>query len=132
MNPCQQRLGRHSQFSGQVVERHGRQRDAALEQMKLGNCVTSPSTIMVDLAELLVETVAMADWAFFAKNGGDVTSLALMIARAATGRPKTILIKGGYHGVAPWTQKLGYPGITDADVANNIYVEWNDFAQLEG
>lgn len=104
---------------------------AALEQMKLGNCVTSPSTIMVDLAELLVETVAMADWAFFAKNGGDVTSLALMIARAATGRPKTILIKGGYHGVAPWTQKLGYPGITDADVANNIYVEWNDFAQLE-
>lgn len=104
---------------------------AALKQLKIGNCVTSPSPIMVELAELLVDTVAMADWVFFAKNGGDVTSLALMTARAATGRSKVILIKGGYHGVAPWTQKLGYPGITEADVVNNIYVEWNDFEQLE-
>ncbi|NLB51553.1 MAG: aminotransferase class III-fold pyridoxal phosphate-dependent enzyme [Syntrophomonadaceae bacterium] len=104
---------------------------AALKQLEMGNCVTSPSPIMVELAELLVDTVAMADWVFFAKNGGDVTSLALMTARAATGRSKVILIKGGYHGVAPWTQKLGYPGITEADVINNIYVEWNNYNQLE-
>ena len=104
---------------------------AVMEQTKLCNCVTSPAILMIDLAESLVETVDMADWAFFAKNGGDVTSLAIMTARAATGRSKVILIKGGYHGVAPWTQKLGYPGITEADVSNNLYVEWNNIAQLE-
>lgn len=104
---------------------------AALEQLQLGNCVTLPSVKMIELAELLVDTVTMADWAFFAKNGGDATSLALMTARAATGRPKAILVKDGYHGVAPWTQKLGYPGITETDTINNLYVEWNDIEQLE-
>lgn len=104
---------------------------AVAEQMKLSNCTTAPSSIMVDFAELLVDTVEMADWAFFAKNGGDVTSFALMIAKAATGRKKTILVNGGYHGVAPWTQKLGYPGICEEDVVNNLYVDWNNYEQVE-
>jgi len=41
---------------------------------------------MVELAELLVLTIPWADWAYFAKNGGDATSLAVRMARAATGR----------------------------------------------
>lgn len=61
---------------------------AALEQLKKENCATIPSAIMVDFAELLVDTVACADWAFFAKNGNDVTSLAIMTAWAATHRKK--------------------------------------------
>ncbi|MGI5854011.1 MAG: aminotransferase class III-fold pyridoxal phosphate-dependent enzyme [Bacillota bacterium] len=104
---------------------------AVREQMQIGNCTTLPTVKMIELAELLVNTVDSADWAFFAKNGGDVTSFALMIARAATGRSKVILFKGGYHGVAPWAQKLGYPGITEADTTNNIYVRWNHFEDLE-
>ncbi len=104
---------------------------AVSTQLALGDCATLPFSNMVDMAELLVDTVAMADWAFFAKNGGDVTSLALMAAKAATGRKKTILVKGNYHGVAPWTHKMGAPGITPEDVANNLYVEWNNFAQLK-
>lgn len=104
---------------------------AAQNQRALGDCATMPFTNMIDMAETLVDTVSCADWAFFAKNGGDVTSLALMVAKAATGRNKTILIKGNYHGVAPWTQKMGAPGIVEEDVANNIYVEWNNFAQLK-
>lgn len=104
---------------------------AVMRQLQEGNCTSVPFTNMIDLAELLVDTVEMADWAFFAKNGGDVTSLAVMVAKAATGRKKTILVDGNYHGVAPWTQKLGAPGITEEDVANNIYVHWNDFDELE-
>lgn len=104
---------------------------AVKQQMEKGNCVTSPSFAMVEMAEKLVDTVEMADWAFFAKNGGDVTSFALMIAKAATGKKKTIMVKGGYHGVAPWTQKIGHPGIVEEDVTNNIYVDWNDIDQLE-
>jgi glutamate-1-semialdehyde 2,1-aminomutase len=104
---------------------------AALGQAARENCVTAPSPLMIELAEIMVDTVSMADWAFFAKNGGDVTSFALMVARAATGRKKAILVKGGYHGVAPWTQKAGQPGITEEDVANNYYVDWNDYDQVE-
>lgn len=100
--------------------------EAARKQMELGNCTTSPSTLMIDFAELLVDTVASADWAFFAKNGNDVTTLAIMTARAYTHRKKIIFFKGYYHGVAPWTQKVDYPGILPEDVCNNIYLDWND------
>lgn len=105
--------------------------EAAVKQAEKGNCVTLPSSVIVDFADLMVETINMADWAFFAKNGGDVTSLALLVARAATGREKVILVKGGYHGVAPWTQQLGYPGITESDVSNNLFVQWNNYEQVE-
>ena len=106
--------------------------DAAVAaQMKISNCTTSPPGLMVDLAELLVDTVASADWAFFAKNGGDTTTLAIMTARAATHRKKIIFINGFYHGVAPWTQKVDYPGVLEEDVANNLYIDWNDFDALE-
>lgn len=104
---------------------------AAKEQMEKGNCVTSPSYKMVELAELMVDTVASADWAFFAKNGGDVTTLSIITARAATNRKKIVFARGFYHGVAPWTQKIDYPGILPEDVANNIYIPWNDFDAFE-
>lgn len=104
---------------------------AALEQLKQGNCMTSPSYKMVEFAELLVDTVACADWAFFAKNGNDVTTAAIMTARAATHRKKIVFINGYYHGVSPWTQKIDYPGILPEDVANNLYIDWNDFDQLQ-
>lgn len=104
---------------------------AAMEQAKKGNCMTSPSTKMVELAELMVDTVASADWAFFAKNGNDVTTAAILTARAATHRKKIIFINGFYHGISPWTQKVDYPGIIEEDVANNIYIDWNDIPALE-
>ncbi len=104
---------------------------AAVEQLKKGNCMTSPSYKMVEFAELLVDTVACADWAFFAKNGNDVTTAAIMTARAATHRKKIVFINGYYHGVSPWTQKIDYPGIIPEDVANNLYIDWNDFDQLQ-
>ena len=104
---------------------------AALEQMKKGNLFTSPSYKMVELAELMVDTVASADWAFFAKNGNDVTTGAIMTARAATHRKKIVFVNGFYHGVSPWTQKIDYPGVLPEDVANNLYIDWNDFDQLQ-
>ena len=104
---------------------------AAIAQSKLGNCTTSPNKIMVEFAELMVDTVASADWAFFAKNGNDVTTCAVMTARAATHRKKIIFVNGFYHGISPWTQKVDYPGVVPEDVANNLYVDWNDFEALE-
>lgn len=104
--------------------------EAARKQMEKGNCTTSPSTVMIDFAELLVDTVNTADWAFFAKNGNDVTTMSVMTARAYTHKKKIIFFKGYYHGIAPWTQKIDYAGILEEDVCNNIYVDWNNFEQL--
>ena len=104
--------------------------EAAARQRALGDCTTAPSSVMVDFAELLVDTVASADWAFFAKNGNDVTTLAVLTARAHTKRKKIVFFRGYYHGVAPWTQKMDYPGILEEDVMHNIYVPWNDFDAL--
>ena len=104
---------------------------AARKQMELGDCSTAPSTKMIDFAELLVDTVASADWAFFAKNGNDVTTLAVLTARAYSHKKKIVFFKGYYHGVAPWTQKVDYAGILEEDVCNNLYVDWNDYDQLE-
>jgi glutamate-1-semialdehyde 2,1-aminomutase len=104
--------------------------EAAARQRSLGDCVTAPSVRMIDFAELLVDTVAGADWAFFAKNGGDATTLAVLTARAYTRRKKIVFFKGYYHGVAPWAQKIDYPGILEEDVINNIYAPWNDYERL--
>ena len=104
---------------------------AAMEQLKIGNCTTAPSYKMVECAEMLVDTVACADWAFFMKNGTDATTFANLTARAATGRKKTIFLRGYYHGNQPWAMKADYPGILPEEVANNIVVPWFDIPALE-
>ena len=105
--------------------------EAARKQAEKCNCTTAPSSVMVEFAELLTDTVACADWAFFAKNGNDVTSLAVMTARAYTRKKKIVFFKGYYHGVSPWTQKIDYSGIIEEDVCNNLYADWNDFDGLQ-
>ena len=78
---------------------------AAMEQLRIGNCTTSPSYKMVECAELLKDTVASADWAFFMKNGSDATTFSVMCARAHTGKKKMMFLKGYYHGDFQWAQK---------------------------
>lgn len=103
---------------------------AANAQAKKLNAGVLPGTVMVDLAELLVDTIDSADWAFFAKNGGDATTYMLMVARAATGRDKVIRFNGGYHGVVGWTQALGNPGVAPADVSDVIMLDFGDIDAL--
>jgi glutamate-1-semialdehyde 2,1-aminomutase len=78
-----------------------------------------------------VESIPVASWAVFAKNGTDVITLATMIARSATGRAKIVAIEGVYHGLAPWMQEYGHPGITAQDASNTIRIPWNDVAAFE-
>ena len=104
---------------------------AAMEQMALGDCITAPSYKMVELAELMHETVQCADWTFFAKNGGDTTTLAVLTARAATGKRKIIFVKGYYHGVAQWTQRADAPWVLPGEVEHNLMVDFNDIEGLK-
>ncbi|MDR2109819.1 MAG: aminotransferase class III-fold pyridoxal phosphate-dependent enzyme [Spirochaetaceae bacterium] len=105
---------------------------AVAEQIKKEDCVSIPSYKMVEFAELMVNTISSIDWAFLAKNGGDVTNLAIAVAKIATGRQKIILVNGSYHGVAPWAQRPGAAeGIFAPEQQNNIYVDWNNLEQFE-
>ena len=96
-----------------------------------GNTVSIASPVMVDLASKLVDMVDIADWALFGKNGGDATSLAVMIAREFTGKKKIIKIDDGYHGVAPWMQDKNRPGVIASDSKHVIKIKWNDLEELE-
>ena len=60
--------------------------DAAYRQMQLGSNFTRPAKIEVALAEALLEVIDGADMVKFAKNGSDVTTAAVKLARAYTGR----------------------------------------------
>lgn len=59
---------------------------AAAEQMKLGANFSRPSKLELDLAESLLTFVDGAEMVKFAKNGSDVTTAAVKLARAYTGR----------------------------------------------
>jgi|SRR6185437_13543663 glutamate-1-semialdehyde 2,1-aminomutase len=60
--------------------------DAAYQQMQLGSNFTRPATIEVDYAEELLSVLPNAEMVKFAKNGSDVTTAAVKLARAYTGR----------------------------------------------
>jgi glutamate-1-semialdehyde 2,1-aminomutase len=98
---------------------------AATAQAALGDCQNGPGPVLVDLAELLVATVRHADWAMFAKNGTDATTLCCTIARARTGRRKILAATGAYHGAAPWCTPRP-AGTTPEDRANLGYYTYND------
>lgn len=60
--------------------------EAAYKQMKLGVNFNRPSSIEVECAEKLLGIIDGAEMVKFAKNGSDVTTAAVKLARAYTGR----------------------------------------------
>jgi glutamate-1-semialdehyde 2,1-aminomutase len=103
---------------------------AARRQRERGDCMNGPAEVLVDLAELMVETVPHADWVMFQKNGTDATTACVTIARAGTGRRKVLVARGSYHGAVPWcTPSLA--GVTAEDRAHLIHFDYNDVASLE-
>ncbi len=60
--------------------------EKAIEQIHFGNNLTRASKIEVDAAEAMVGLIEGMDQVKFAKNGSTVTSAAVKIARAYTGR----------------------------------------------
>lgn len=110
--------------------RHPAVEEAVARQAALGDCLNGPAERFVELAERFVDTVAHADWAMFQKNGTDATTLALTIARAATGRRKVLVARRAYHGAAPWCTPVP-TGTTAEDRAHLVEVSYNDLASVE-
>ncbi len=114
-----------------VLGYHDREVDAAaLAQLAKADIGNGPAEVMVDLAELLVDTLDHADWVLFQKNGTDATTSCVTIARAATGKRKILVAKGSYHGAVPWCSP-SLVGVTAEDRANVIVFDYNDVASFD-
>lgn len=100
-----------------------RQRSA----LDLGN---GPAAVFVELAERFTSLLDYADWAVFAKNGTDVTTAALAVARLETGRSTVLLARGAFHGSAPWCHPYR-GGATAGDRAAIAYFDYNDLSSLQ-
>ena len=106
---------------------------AAYKQMQLGSNFTRPAKIEVDAAEALLEIVDGADMVKFAKNGSDVTTAAVKLARAYTGRD-LIAICGDqpFFSTDDWfigTTEMD-AGIPEAVAKLTLKFRYNDLASL--
>ena len=110
--------------------RHPKVEEAAMAQHAQVDCQNFPSERWVELAELLVSITPAADWAVFAKNGSDITSWALAVARAYNGRDKVIMAQGAYHGTHPWCAPIP-TGIPAAERALVATFQYNDLENLK-
>jgi len=110
--------------------RHPKVEEAAMAQAGRCDSLNLPSEKWVELAELVVSITPAADWAVFSKSGSDLTSWALRMARAHTGREKVIAASGSYHGWHDWCSPIptGIPAAERALVATFPY---NDLGELK-
>src|SRR3954471_9398347 len=106
--------------------------DAAIRaQLRDGITFSLMHPLEVEVAELVRRLVPGADRVRFAKNGCDVTTAAVRLARAFTGRDKVLCC--GYHGWHDWYSSVtdrhrGVPG----DVAALTHtIAYNDLASVE-
>ncbi len=85
-----------------------------IAQLNKGITFSLASDLEYQLADKLVNLIPSAEMVRFGKNGSDVTSAAIRIARAYTGRDMVAV--AGYHGWHDWyigstTRDIGVPNI---------------------
>ena len=114
--------------------------EAAHRQMLLGENFVRPSSLEAECAELLASLIPSAEMVKFAKNGSDITTAAVKLARAYTGRDmvavcgdqpffsvddwfigSTVLSAGIPKAVQDLTVKFRY---NDLDSLRKVFVEF--------
>ena len=119
--------------------------EAVIETISNGNMSTLNAPEEVELTEKLVELHPWADMARFARSGGEANSVAIRLARAASGKDNVAFC--GYHGWHDWylasnlSDSKGLdghllPGLNPHGVPQNLKgsvhpFEYNNFARLE-
>lgn len=112
---------------GPMIAGYGNERisAAATAQRERLDIANGPPAVLVEFAEAFTRQVSHADWAVFAKNGNDATTICNMIARAHTGKRKILVGSTAYHGSQPWANRRA-PGATPEDFAHYPTYRFND------
>lgn len=100
-------------------------------QLMKGNIFSLPSPLEYELSSLLTKHIPSAEMVRFGKNGSDVTSAGIRVARAHTGREHIAIC--GYHAWHDWyigttSRDLGVPQSTKSLSHTFTY---NDIASLQ-
>lgn len=107
---------------------------AAFRQIENGVNLTRASLIELEAAELIVDLIPSAEMVKFAKNGSNVTTAAVKIARAYTGRDYVCFPKqhpffsfdDWFIGATPLTR-----GIPETYTKSSLLFDYNDISSLE-
>ena len=100
--------------------------EAVKKQLEDGITFSLMHPLEVEVAELIKEVIPNAESVRFSKTGADVTSAAVRLARAYTGKKKVLCC--GYHGWHDWyvsTMALN-AGIPEEVMANTFTFNYND------
>tara|TARA_B100001057_G_scaffold499219_2_gene609048 strand:- start:1796 stop:3181 length:1386 start_codon:yes stop_codon:yes gene_type:complete len=73
---------------------------AVTRQLELGSTFSLMNKLELDVTELLIDKIPCAESARFGKNGADVNTIAVRVARSVTGRDHIAYC--GYHGWHDW------------------------------
>ncbi len=105
--------------------------EAIEHQLKKGSAFTLPHYLEYELAELLTQVIPSAEMVRFGKNGSDVTSGAVRLARAYTGRDYIACC--GYHGWQDWyiATTTRSKGIPEAVKELTLSFQYNNIESLE-
>ena len=108
--------------------------EAASRQMDCGINFTRPAAIEVEAAEKLLHLIQGAEMVKFAKNGSDVTTAAVKLARAYTGRDLVaICADHPFFSVDDWfigTTAMS-AGIPEATKRLTVKFRYNDLASVQ-
>lgn len=115
---------------------------AITDAARKGTSFGVPTTLEVELAELIVSLVPAVDVVRMVNSGTEATASAIRVARAATGRPGIVKFEGCYHGHAdPFLVKAGSgaatlgepdsPGVPAATVADTRVARFNDLESVQ-
>jgi len=104
---------------------------AVREQLEIGSLFSLSHPIELDVARLLQEMIPCCERVRFGKNGSDMTTTAIRLSRAVTGRDRVALC--GYHGwhdwsIAPTPQNAGVPQAV-RELSHSF--QYNDLDSLE-
>src|SRR5205823_9742205 len=109
--------------------------EAAYKQMLSGTNFTRPAPIETECAEKLVSLIPGAEMVKFAKNGSDVTTAAVKLARAYTGRDMVaICADQPFFSTDDWfigTTEIR-AGIPQAIVDLTVKFRYNDLDSVRG
>ena len=112
------------------------------EALRNGTSFGAPTTGEIELAELVVDMVPSVEIVRLVNSGTEATMSAVRLARAATGRPKMIKFRGGYHGHADaflveagsGAATLGVPsspGVTEGAARDTLVADYNDLRSVQ-
>jgi glutamate-1-semialdehyde 2,1-aminomutase len=107
--------------------------EAAFNAIQLGNNLTKPSLLELEAAEKFISIIPAVEMVKFAKNGSNVTTAAIKVARAVTGKKYVCVPRqqpffsfdDWFIGTTPVTR-----GIPNEHVSNTLLFDYGDIDSL--